>query len=103
MGYVPFFGDSLWFGKMFDEITGGINEINKFLANQSSDKVGTLIQIPAKTMLFIHDPSFVEKLLKFVPSHLDRDTDFEFFGKNGIGHTSILDMKSDQNYDRIRA
>lgn len=50
-------------------------------------------------MLFVHDPVFLEKLIKFLPSHLDRITDYEFFGWLGFGYFSLLDMKSDQFYD----
>lgn len=53
-------------------------------------------------MLFIHDPAFVEKLIKFVPSHLDRNCETEFFGRNSIGHYSILDMRTDKTYDQMR-
>jgi len=61
------------------------------------------MQIPAKTMLFIHDPVFLEKLMKLVPSHLDWNTDAEFFGRLGCGYFSLMDMKSDKFYDQIRS
>jgi len=50
-------------------------------------------------MLFIHDPEFVEKLLNFVPEYLDWNFESEFFGRNGVGHYTILDMRTDDTYE----
>ena len=52
-------------------------------------------------MFIINDPYFVEKMVKHVPDKIDWSMKEEFFGKNGFGFETIVDLRTNEQSKQL--
>jgi len=72
------------------------------MAKKGEGKIGTLIQTACHTFLYLHDPIFIDKLQKFIPSHMDWFLEYDILGKNGLGFTTMVDLRTNDEYKKSR-